>query len=86
MINNEAFQKCDYFGTQVSFYYKGKSFYTTKWGAIVSILIASAYLLMIAFKIVEFYADLDPIYSYSDVEQSMEKPINLSERGFSFAI
>ena len=81
-----ALRGYDCFGRAVNFYYKGEQYYSTTWGAFVTMIVVTAYLCMVTLKCIEFFAETDPIFYYSNTMQSMEEAIDLKELGFTFAI
>ena len=85
MLGNKL-KKCDLFGRDVNFFYKGEEYYSTNWGVFVSFLISTAILVMVSLKMIEFFGVTDPIEYFSETPQNMQEIIDLKANGFSFAV
>ena len=79
-------KKCDQFGQNVKFFYKGEEYYRTYWGTLVTFVLATGYLLMVALKFTEFFGETDPIQYFSENQQDKGEMIDLKEIGFTFAV
>ena len=66
MKNFSKLKKCDQFGRDVNFFYKGEEQYRTAWGTMITMLVAIAYLLMLTLKFIEFFGETDPIEYFSE--------------------
>ena len=86
MMFREKIRKCDQFGRDVNFFYKGEEYYRTYWGAAVTFFVAIGYLLMIALKFTEFFGETDPIEYFSESAQDIQEMIVLADINFSFAV
>ena len=82
----QKIKKCDQFGRDVNFFYKGEEYYRTNWGTAVTFFVAIGYLLMVALKFTEFFGETDPIEYFSETQQDMQEMIGLGEINFSFAV
>ena len=82
----EKLRKCDLFGKDVKIFYKGDDIYTTKYGAVVTILVGASFLILTGLKAIEFFLNIDPIRYFFEMHQDMEEKIDLRESGFKFAI
>ena len=82
----EKLQEFDIFGKGVTFFYKGKREFKTKWGCFVTAFVITSYLTILGIKLIEFFGETDPIAYFSETRQSMDEPINLNDLGFTFAV
>ena len=70
-MNRENLKKCDQFGRNVNFFYKGEEKYRTGWGTAVTFLVALVLLLFFALKLTEFFGETDPIEYFHESRQDV---------------
>ena len=51
----------DMFGKGVEFFFKGQNEFKTGWGCFVTTIIVMFYILILAFKMTEFFGETDPV-------------------------
>ena len=74
MLGNKL-KKCDLFGRDVNFFYKGEEYYSTNWGVFVSFLVSTAIIVMVSLKMIEFFGVTDPIEYFSETPQNILKMV-----------
>ena len=79
-------KRCDLFGRDVQFYYRGENQFTTGWGSIVTFLVAVGYLIILFYKFIEFFGETDPVQYFSEAQQDFGLTIDLNSFEFYFAV
>ena len=77
---------CDAYGTRINLRYKGQDYFTTKWGTAITLISVLIYLLVAAFKLVEFFTYSSSFKATATLSQSLDSQTDLNELGFNFAI
>ena len=76
----------DFFRTQVNLTYRGRGYYSSRWGQCVTALVIFFFFIGILMRLVEFFGDMDPIEYFSLRAQGQDEVIRLDEIGFTFAV
>ena len=75
----DRLKSLDLFTSNINFSYRGRDKFSTSCGRTVTLIVITAYLVLIGLKMVEFVGETDTIEYMSITGQSMDEVIDLTE-------